>query len=482
MVMSIYIIFSIFWVDTGAYSFKRFQIFKLEIPLLLTLSMIFYFNIRQRSCQYISGLFPILYLYIIIDIFFFYLKRSPRISDFQNFSMLFELSYFFSIATLFIILLPLIFFVFLIYNLSQNYSKKKLFSILTLRIFFLSILICFLTSDIFYSYQRVTFLELDWSQIITIRENGRLSSSLFYYGNEKEKKKYLASYKNKKIDVANSLYQGIPIKTPNIHIIILESFIDPRMLKNITFNRSPLANKLQKYINNFSLLTSPVYGGDTAQAEFEILTGVKAYRLVSSIEFNIMNGEPINSFINKLTNHGYQTFGTFGCRPIFYNAKFAYKSLGIKEMKFLDISNFQRIKAGILNKKSFIFDGTLFQENIKRIKKALKKKKPILNYVLGLYGHLPYSRNKKIRPDVIDINPKIEVVQKISNQFYYRTKALGRYLKQLFKIDPDSIILIVSDHLPPILGNNIQYTQKIYEYRFVIFFKKTNRYNRKKIL
>jgi phosphoglycerol transferase MdoB-like AlkP superfamily enzyme len=69
-----------------------------------------------------------------------------------------------------------------------------------------------------------------------------------------------------------------------------------------------------------------------------------------------------------------------------------------------------------------------------------------------MYGHVPFYRNFKLRPDKIKVlNLKEnEDVYKIANQFYYRTKALYNFLKTLKTEDSQSIILIISDHLPPI--------------------------------
>lgn len=60
----------------------------------------------------------------------------------------------------------------------------------------------------------------------------------------------------------------------------------------------------------FSLVTSPVYGGRTAEAEFELLTGIQALTKVDSIEFNVMMGSPASGFVKKLTDSDYQAVAT----------------------------------------------------------------------------------------------------------------------------------------------------------------------------
>jgi len=80
-----------------------------------------------------------------------------------------------------------------------------------------------------------------------------------------------------------------------------------------------------------------------------------------------------------------------------------------------------------------------------------------VSYILGMYGHFPYDRNLDIRPNVIKVTHQDSRVQKIANQFYYRTEALARYIDTILLNDPQSIIYISSDHLPPLLTNGITY-------------------------
>ena len=82
---------------------------------------------------------------------------------------------------------------------------------------------------------------------------------------------------------------------------------------------------------------------------------------------------------------------------------------------------------------------------------------PFVSYILGMYGHIPFHRNMRARPTVIEITPHIGEIHRIANQFYYRTQALGRYLSQLAQVDPDAIIYITSDHLPAVINSKNKY-------------------------
>jgi phosphoglycerol transferase MdoB-like AlkP superfamily enzyme len=37
-----------------------------------------------------------------------------------------------------------------------------------------------------------------------------------------------------------------------------------------------------------------------------------------------------------------------------------------------------------------------------------------------------------------------------ANQYWYRTQAIAAYIRALIKLDPNSLIILVSDHVPPL--------------------------------
>jgi phosphoglycerol transferase MdoB-like AlkP superfamily enzyme len=199
----------------------------------------------------------------------------------------------------------------------------------------------------------------------------------------------------------------------------------------------------------FSLVESPVYGGRTAQAEFELLTGIKALAKVDSIEFNVMMGDYASSFVQRLKKLNYRAVATIASSSVYFNEKRAYKSLGFNEVSFLAEEDAFKDRG---DHDHPIFDADVFQYNLKKIRSLLiDRKGPLFNYVVGLYGHIPYVKVDEHR-DVIITSRSESNINKISNQFYYRTKALADYLDEIRKIDPDSITVIVSDHIPPVLS------------------------------
>ena len=309
-----------------------------------------------------------------------------------------------------------------------------------------------------------------WSDYENIMENGRLASVVYYSNMGSVTAEKLAH-----LDI-RSVYNPLSVKTANwkkrnIHIVMLESFMDPRYLRQISFTRSPLYEKLPQLLGNshFNVAISPIYGGDTAQAEFEILCGTPGLEQIGGAEFNFFNGGPVKSLVTTLKQYGYTSVASIASKPIFFNAVLAYQSIGFDEAHFAGLGDtYRKIGEG-----TYIFDGDLLEQNLEFIRsRYIATGKPVINYVLGLYGHWPYERDLERHPDRVTVRIKgqpADEINEISNQFYYRTRAIYHFLAKLRQIDPDSIVLIVADHLPPVLNQDVRYSMDEHNSIFVLF-------------
>ena len=77
---------------------------------------------------------------------------------------------------------------------------------------------------------------------------------------------------------------------------------------------------------------------------------------------------------------------------------------------------------------------------------------PLFNYLLTIFGHTPHNEDLDKRPRIIKVETphNDEHLERVVNHFYYRTEALAAYVRELIALDPDSLILLVSDHVPPL--------------------------------
>ncbi|MFV8781997.1 LTA synthase family protein [Microbulbifer sp. SA54] len=413
------------------------------IVILITLSL-YCSTIKRQALRILSPTIVIISLYILIDATFFFLGRLPRISDISSFSGLLEsaphLAITGSLLTAGTLVLSSVL-------LSKNIkgdrhagsTQKNIFRVLAACTILLT-----LNPSIISPY----IIKRHSSEAKTVQLNGRISSFLYYKSTEDQYQKLFEEISGDAQSWPETqLFPGEIHSLRNIHYIVLESFIDPRLIKGTQFKTSPLAPALSDLLDGatFSRTLSPVYGGGTAQAEFELLVGLPALAQIGSIDFNVLGGKPMKSFVSSLNEQGYEAFATIATSSIYFNSRNAYKSIGFGSVDFLEETKSFRKNPNDVQ----IFDGDLLRYNLSKVSHRLESHaKPFINYVLGMYGHIPFRRNLKDRPDRIEVNTNIEAIKKISNQFYYRTDALANYIRELQRLDPESIIYITSDHLP----------------------------------
>jgi phosphoglycerol transferase MdoB-like AlkP superfamily enzyme len=244
------------------------------------------------------------------------------------------------------------------------------------------------------------------------------------------------------------------LKPRNIHIIVLESFWDPSILKKANLSRDPLSPEFRQLweAGGKSWAMSPTFGGYTANAEFEILCGHPA-NLLNGVMFEngLKNDAPCLPAL--LSEHDYQTFASHPNTPVFWNRMYAYRRLGFET--FYSRKDFEKDDMN----GPFLSDASLFRQVSTKINnQSFSKYK--LNYIVTITGHnnlspagyLWYPLNDR-RPQIIKTNSKINEVQSYVNSVQYSSQEVVRFVEDILKDDPDAIIAITGDHLP-ILGEN----------------------------
>ncbi len=414
------------------------NVLRLEVPLILFVFFLLYFP-NKRFVATLGAWFIICTVYFASDIFSAFLMRPPRLSDLENANALFEFSVFYGV--LFYAMWAVLGGIFLygLVSFVRNYARKTVYAVLGAKIALLGLGALLVYSGGLKAYLFAFYEEHSNGIFGDYAKNGRMASVAYYYYKGLENAKALQKYRGADLNANALLFGSGAIKDKrNVYILVLESFLDPRLIKGIKFSADPLFSGLRKYLHGgeFSRCISPVYGGGTAQAEFEVLTAIPALSKIRSIDFNALGGHQTNGLIKFFKDNGYAEHATIGTKYTYFNSINAYRSIGFGDLKFLEWVGIKSDEfAGALFVKdeikkpgdNFIFDGDLYDYAVKKIR-TLEADKPHVFYVLGMYGHATFDRNKKARPDVTHTNIGKESIENIANQFYYRTKALAGFI------------------------------------------------------
>ena len=242
----------------------------------------------------------------------------------------------------------------------------------------------------------------------------------------------------------------------NIHIILEESFWDPGLLTGAHFNQPPLDPRFVALWRQtgFSHGLSPAFGGQTANAEFEILCGFPLNEVSVKFEYGLTNKVPC--LPRLLDNAGYRTVASHPNLPAFWNRQVAFKLLGFDT--FWAGTDF---KMDDLSGEQFLSDRSLQAQVAAKLaesRAATGDQRPVLDYIVSIFGHWPYPPSMG-RPDVITSDTAVPEVVNYANAIYYKSREMMNEIERLRRNDPDAVIIVFGDHLPTLGTRFSGYTE-----------------------
>ncbi len=429
---------------------------RLEIPLLCYLYWLGNRLIRPSRLQPWTAAIPIVLLYVIFDVYHLQFGRLLRITEVAQIPELFQVATL-SMKLLMVAAVGLPLAVFLL-SIRIRRWPGALAGLAPLLMVILSIS---LFPDGFMAVFAKTQTDMvTYSDTMSAKNNGRLTMMLYNEAKRRSSLEKTAKYqgdspylkKYAKLTEQVRKQQG----KRNVHLVVLESFLDPSLLGGAHFSKEPTHPDFAELMGGKGSLTvSPVFGGGTAQAEFEVLCGVPAMRELSGIEFDVFTGSKTLCLPHVLSEGGYQTLATNAYVPDFFNSTNAYTGMGFGDIYYpreYAPGRDSYVSTGDVTGETYMFDGDLLNQNLDFIAKKIQASngQPIFNYIISMYGHLPHQINLEKRPQVLKLEGEFhdDLLERSANQFYYRTQAVAAFVKGLLRIDPNSLVILVSDHLP----------------------------------
>jgi len=430
----------------------------LELTLLFYLYCYFNTILRPSRWQALLAAVPLFLAYLGQDIYFLMYSNVFRFSELAEVPELLRvLTWPYVLLLLVFVVLPLGYFFW-----SVNYRRFVVLIAGALPPALLAAAPVYFPEQYIATYRKVGEEIVYWSDADSAENNGRFMMLLY-----REAERHTArakteifrnrgQYEEQTRQLAGWI--GANGNKRNVHLVVMESFLDPTLFKGATYTKDPFHPSFRKLFGNklgFSL--SPVVGGKTAQAEFEVLCGVPAFEEMTGVEFNSFTGSAAYCLPGKLQLAGYQTMASNAYNPSFFNTPNAYRGMGFAKMffprEYVSGNDTYLSKGDTSGEKEYMYDGTIFSQNLEFITPFLQDRDgaPLFNYVLTIYGHFPHLLNEEKRPPVLKMisDFKDEQLERAANQIFYRSQAVADYVNRLLELDPKSLIILVSDHLPP---------------------------------
>ena len=430
----------------------------LEITLVLYLY--YYFNriLRPSRWQALLAALPIFLAYLGQDLYYLMYGKVFRIIEFTEVPELLEVLPAKSLILVIVTaVIPLV-----VFLLSIDRRKVSALVVGALPLLGVGCSAEFLSQAYASTFESLGKEIVFWSDGASVENNGRFAMLLYREAERKISNDKTQLFRNRPAydEKAQRLAGWISKESinKNVHVVVMESLLDPTLFRGAKYTRNPIHPSFRKLFGNKAgLSVSPVFGGKTSQAEFEVLCGVPAFQELAGVEFNAFTGSPAYCLPGLLKLSGYRTIASNAYKPNFFNTIPAYTGIGFGEIHFPreysgDANSY--ITTGDTKREGYMFDATLFAQNLEFISNIIKDKKspPIFNYVLTIYGHMPHLINAQKRPPVLKLEAKFSdpQLERSANQFYYRSQAIAEYVNKLIKIDKNSLIILVSDYVPPL--------------------------------
>jgi hypothetical protein len=300
---------------TSGLSGLRFHL-RTELPILLAVYWALNFVLRPGKIAPFVAALPVVVFYVGYDVFFLNLGSVFKIIDFESLPELVRvLPYASKAGMLLALALPV---VLVLCFVDYRRYWRVLGTCLVTALLVLAVELC--PGAVLSSLNWAGLSFAEFSDAESVNSNGRLTMTLCFEAMRRKAFSDTASYRNQGKHLmevrATAEFLRKHGNRRNVHVVVLESFVDPTLFSAVSFSKNPRHPDFAKLVGNglgFSI--SPVFGGQTAEAEFEVLCGVPAMQKLSDIEFNHFTGESAGCMPGILAQACYSTMVSNAFEP-----------------------------------------------------------------------------------------------------------------------------------------------------------------------
>lgn len=257
------------------------------------------------------------------------------------------------------------------------------------------------------------------------------------------------NYSEESVKETISRYENLNIQseenyeTPNVIVIMSESYMDPDVLGDIETSREYSAyfdEIFENTVHGYAL--SSVYGGTTANSEWEFLTGSSMFFLPQgSIPYQQYINSEANSLVRILEAQGYNTLSIHPYKPGGWARDTVYPHLGFDNS--LWDSDFQDSKFI----REYISDESFYEEIIDTFES--KGSSPLFLFGISMQNHGGYAQ---MDLDELITIENLEGDYRIASEYLTLLSISDEALKKLISYfsdyDEEVVILFFGDHQP----------------------------------
>lgn len=238
---------------------------------------------------------------------------------------------------------------------------------------------------------------------------------------------------------------GADMRKPNIIVVMDEAFSDPAVLGDFETNEdyAPVLHYLQEGQPDTitGLMNVSVVGGNTANTEFEFLTGsTMAFLPDGSVPYQQYIDTPVDSMASYLKEMGYKTLAMHPYNAVGWERNIVYPCLGFQ--KFYSLKDY----SGVHKVREYVSDDSCVDRIIKEYEKS---DEPCFLFTVTMQNHSPYtSEYENFIPDITVEGSDSYQLSSYLSLVKLSDAALGRLIEYFAQAEEDTVVVFFGDHQP----------------------------------
>ena len=242
------------------------------------------------------------------------------------------------------------------------------------------------------------------------------------------------------------------VRPTNLIVIMNEAWSDYTVLDGVTTNEDPMPfyhSLTENTIKGYAY--SSVFGGTTANSEYEFLTGnTTAFLPAGTVPYHLYVTDGTSSLVAQMNSLGYRTVAMHPYYRSGWNRVAVYDDFGFDEAYFIDdFEDVDYVRGYVSDKSNY--------ENVIRMVEEKKDGEPLFLFNITMQNHSGYNQAWTNLDKTVwltgDLEGKYSTVDQYLSLIRESDEALAGLIEYFESYDEPTMIVMFGDHQPQVATN-----------------------------